>query len=69
MYGAFVWARRALSSPKRRFPARAVEPRHRALGPQALRQLAMLVPVRRRTADRDVLRGHGPGPPGAVKRP
>ena len=23
MYGAFVWARRALNSPKRRFPARA----------------------------------------------
>ena len=23
-YGAFVWARRALNSPKRRFPARAV---------------------------------------------
>ena len=24
LYGAFVWVRRALSSPKRRFPARAV---------------------------------------------
>ena len=24
LYGAFVWARRALTSPKRRFPARAV---------------------------------------------
>jgi hypothetical protein len=24
LYGAFAWARRALNSPKRRFPARAV---------------------------------------------
>jgi hypothetical protein len=24
LYGAFVWARRALNGPKRRFPARAV---------------------------------------------
>ena len=28
MYGAFVWARRALTSPKRRFPARAVAVYH-----------------------------------------
>jgi hypothetical protein len=26
LYGAFVWARRALNNPKRRFPARAVTP-------------------------------------------
>jgi hypothetical protein len=28
LYGAFVWARRALNSPKRRFPARAVLGQH-----------------------------------------
>ena len=31
LYGAFVWARWALNSPKRRFPARAVD--RRALAP------------------------------------
>ena len=30
MYGAFVWARRALNSQKRRFPARAVRRRRAA---------------------------------------
>jgi hypothetical protein len=29
LYGIFVWARRALNHRKRRFPARAVEERHR----------------------------------------
>jgi hypothetical protein len=35
LYGAFVWARRALNRPKRRFPARAegLENSHYVLGP------------------------------------
>ena len=35
MYGAFVWARRALNIPKRRFPARAVK---KAKPPPAIKE-------------------------------
>ena len=40
LYGAFVWVRRALNCPKRRFPVRAVHLAHRAAqrarGPRGL---------------------------------
>jgi hypothetical protein len=36
--GDFVWARRALNSPKRRFPARAVQPGGEPLRPLARRR-------------------------------
>ena len=39
LYGAFVWARRALNRPKRRSPARAVDPRARG---RALRRQQVL---------------------------
>jgi hypothetical protein len=62
VYGAFVWARRALSSQKRRFPARADGAALRAPGPRQGVGAGRARAVRERGR-------HGPGRPGAVTRP
>ena len=56
-YGAFVWARRALNSPNRRFPARA-DPAHE------LRALVEQLPGLAHGARRPQAAGQGKGPRG-----